>query len=240
MLSAAVIPSSPSSLGPSLGPMTNAVIPPPPGPTGPSSTVTDSFAQSTETKQKQIKFHVKQHTRPTQLSVEYDETNYILRNFSFVIPNKLAGCHRPGMSPSNLLNDLKVLHAQGISQIVSLSECDLDSTLVTQQGFKHVSFEVADYCPPSIEQMEAMVTFVDSSTHGATVIHCNAGMGRTGTMLAAYLIAHQMYTAEKAIKKLRKLRKGSIQTFKQEDGLRAYEQWLLDKRQAKETEEHKS
>lgn len=35
--------------------------------------------------------------------------------------------------------------------------------------------------------------------------------------------------AEEAIKKLRKMRKGSIQTFKQEDGLKEFEKYLKEK-----------
>ena len=152
---------------------------------------------------------------------EFDETNYILRNFSFVIENKLAGCHKPGMSPSNLKNDLKILKEKGITGIISLSEAKLEEKIVIENNLKVIHFPVKDYYPPTIEQMEEMVEFVDGN-EGAVVIHCNAGQGRTGTMLAAYLISKGENAIE-AITKLRKIRKGSIQTYKQEDALKEFE-----------------
>jgi atypical dual specificity phosphatase len=162
---------------------------------------------------------------------EFDEHNYILRNFSFVIENKLAGCHKPGMSPSNLKNDLKILKQKGITQILSMSDMKLDEKVLKEENMKNVYFSVKDYYPPSQEQMLEMVSLVNEN-EGATVIHCNAGQGRTGTMLAAYLICKlisfltrpaQGTPAEEAIAKLRNLRKGSIQTFKQEDSLKLFE-----------------
>ena len=92
---------------------------------------------------------------------------------------------------------------------------------------RHLSLPVNDYRSPSQLQFDEMVAFVDSTfaQGGATVVHCNAGMGRTGTMLAGYMIAKGM-DAGQAIPLLRKARKGSIQTFKQEDGLKELEQRL--------------
>jgi len=48
------------------------------------------------------------------------------------------------------------------------------------------------------------------------MVHCAAGIGRTGTILACYLIKYQKYSAIDAIKKVRKERPGSIQSERQE------------------------
>lgn len=52
------------------------------------------------------------------------------------------------------------------------------------------------------------------------------GCGRTGTMLACYLVAKEGYTAEVAIDETRKRRRNSIETRRQEQSVRDYERNL--------------
>jgi atypical dual specificity phosphatase len=49
------------------------------------------------------------------------------------------------------------------------------------------------------------------------MVHCLAGLGRTGTLLACYLVKHQKMLADDAIQKIREERPGSIQSFPQEE-----------------------
>ena len=52
------------------------------------------------------------------------------------------------------------------------------------------------------------------------------GCGRTGTMLACYLVANEGYNADDAIVETRKRRKNSIETRRQEQSVRDYEKSL--------------
>eukprot|EP00009_Paramoeba_aestuarina_P006855 CAMPEP_0201517252 /NCGR_PEP_ID=MMETSP0161_2-20130828/8407_1 /ASSEMBLY_ACC=CAM_ASM_000251 /TAXON_ID=180227 /ORGANISM="Neoparamoeba aestuarina, Strain SoJaBio B1-5/56/2" /LENGTH=183 /DNA_ID=CAMNT_0047914697 /DNA_START=314 /DNA_END=865 /DNA_ORIENTATION=- len=151
------------------------------------------------------------------------EGTCLCQTFSWVINSKMAGSSCPGNSPASLEYDLKILKQMGITCIVSLNEASIDTKLVESFEIRHVDLPVDDYRPPSIEQMVEFGEIVDKEER--TLVHCNAGMGRTGTMLASYLIREGM-PAQDAIKKLRKERKGSIQTFKQEDGLKAYQAYV--------------
>jgi len=49
------------------------------------------------------------------------------------------------------------------------------------------------------------------------MVHCLAGLGRTGTLLACYLVKYQKTSADDAIQKVREERPGSIQSYPQEE-----------------------
>ena len=57
------------------------------------------------------------------------------------------------------------------------------------------------------------------------VVTCYAGIGRTGTVLACYLV-HQGEPPKDAVSKIRDLRPGSIQTPQQEEAVYQYTTWL--------------
>lgn len=50
----------------------------------------------------------------------------------------------------------------------------------------------------------------------AVAVHCALGFGRTGTMLACYLVKERGLAAGDAIAEVRRLRPGSIETYEQE------------------------
>ena len=53
-------------------------------------------------------------------------------------------------------------------------------------------------------------------------IHCGAGLGRTGTLLACYFVSKGM-TAKNAVARVRRLRPGSIETAEQERAVEEFE-----------------
>src|SRR5256712_601449 len=100
--------------------------------------------------------------------------------------------------------DLARLRKMGYSVVVSL-ECDRLNTFEIQDaGFEHKKICVEDFSAPTLDQVDDFVAFVDSKiAEGKKVlVHCFAGRGRTGTMLAAYLI-HQGMSAEAAVREIR-------------------------------------
>ena len=58
------------------------------------------------------------------------------------------------------------------------------------------------------------------------MVHCLAGMGRTGTLLACYLIKHQKMAADEALQKVREERPVSIQSYPQEEIIFQFEKSL--------------
>ena len=136
-------------------------------------------------------------------------------NFSFVIEGKLAGMARPGRSRA-LEEDLEFLKIQGIRAIVSATERPLDEGLVRSLGLRYLHLPVPDYRAPTIQQIEQFVAFMEAvNSDGAVVVHCYAGQGRTGSLLACALVHHGM-SPEEAIRTVRAKRPPSIDTFVQE------------------------
>ena len=77
----------------------------------------------------------------------------------------------------------------------------------------HLSIE--DYGAPSLEELDHAVNYISRQLDNGrpVMVHCSGGKGRTGTILAAYLIKKRIVmNAYQAINKLRKIRGESIQS----------------------------
>lgn len=149
------------------------------------------------------------------------------RNFSWVIQDEIAGMARP----LSIVADLEFLKDNGIEAIVSLTELPLPKTLIEEFGFEYKHIPIADLTSPTQEQIEEFVFFINNliSSKKKIVVHCDAGIGRTGTMLACYLV-NKGFSAKKAIMEVRRRRPGSIETMEQEDTIVKYEERLSRKR----------
>lgn len=159
---------------------------------------------------------------PTQQGKE-EPVVHEIHNFSWLVPDQLAGMAKPG-AYQPLENDLAALHDLGVRQIVTLTEDALPATELTSQGLDALHIPVEDYTAPTQKQMVRFVHQVRSSMEAGRPVatHCYAGQGRTGTMLAAYLVSEGR-TGQRAIDEIRELRPGSIETDEQERAVIAFE-----------------
>jgi atypical dual specificity phosphatase len=116
------------------------------------------------------------------------------------------------------------LRAQGVDILVTLTEDCLPRSWIDSAGLMSVHVPVPDMDIPSVEQIENVISVIDKAKASGmgVAIHCLAGKGRTGTILAAYFV-HQGLSAKEAIRKVRDLRPGSIEVTEQEDAIRAFE-----------------
>jgi len=74
--------------------------------------------------------------------------------------------------------------------------------------------------PPTQEQLDRCVSALNKSLAGKmpVAVHCGAGLGRTGVVLAAYLVTTGM-SASQAISRVRKLRPNSVETEQQAEAV---------------------
>ncbi len=139
-------------------------------------------------------------------------------NFSWIVEGRVAGMARPRPG------DLDWLRDQGVTAILSLTESSPDLA-----GFDVHHIPVVDMTSPTLDQLRDAVGFIRRVVHGggAVVTHCTAGMGRTGTILAAYLVGEGL-PVEEALRRVRELRPGSVETLEQEEILSTYAASLQD------------
>ncbi len=144
-------------------------------------------------------------------------------NFSWVEEGKLAGSGLPVNE-----EEFKWLIQKGIRSIISVREVPLPSKWLDGSNIDYLHLMVEDYGAPSMEVMDEAVDYIDKkiSSGKPVLVHCAAGKGRTGAVLAAYLIKKENLTAEKAIEKIRLMRPGSVQSLTQETALSMYEKYV--------------
>jgi hypothetical protein len=144
----------------------------------------------------------------------------------WIIPDVLAGMAMPYIHPERRLNgggvlrayddELPQMHESGIRAVVCLLNIPSDQTLYEWAGFAYSCLPVPDGWPPTPAQAWDFIAFVDQqrSQGHPVAVHCEAGIGRTGTMLATYLIA-KGDSAAAAIERVRAVEKVAVETSRQ-------------------------
>ncbi len=120
------------------------------------------------------------------------------------------------------------LRTQGVGALVRLVESD--ETLVTTKDVNDAGLEdynepVRDFTAPTQEQIDKIIRYIDAHLErGVPVgVSCNAGIGRTGVILACDLV-HKGFTAKDAIEVIRKKRDRVPEVPEQAEAIKDY--WL--------------
>lgn len=126
--------------------------------------------------------------------------------FSWVEEGRIAASGRPYSR-----KQVDWLRAHGVTSILTLTEEPLPSSWTEGLDTRHISLR--DHAALSAGQMRMGADYIASSLAAGKVVlvHCLAGKGRTGSVLAAYMMVYEGKSAREAVDRLRSMRGGSVE-----------------------------
>lgn len=165
--------------------------------------------------------------------------NTNLSNFGYAIEGKLYGMGFPKGDLEQ--NDVDFLKQNGIQGVLSLTgeKIEMNKKLLQKNKFQYLHLPIKDFGVPSIKEIESAIKFIEDVNNqgNSVVVNCWAGCGRTGTVIACYMIykehKNKIITEnnekiyQKKILELRKIRPRSVETKNQVSFIKRYEEHLL-------------
>jgi len=140
------------------------------------------------------------------------------RGFLWLMPGQLAGTPWPGIV-HGARYDLDALRTVGVTRLISLTEDPFSAVLAADFGIVCRGSPMPDMQPPSIEQALEICRSIDADLASGEVVavHCRAGLGRTGTVLAAYRLwrGRGALSALQALEVVRRIEPGWVQSLSQ-------------------------
>lgn len=139
----------------------------------------------------------------------------------------LALSRSPGSRALTLSQDLDTIEEAGIQHIICLQETfelemlgesiEQRREAVEARGLVFTHEPIEDFTAPTTDQVHRLTTLIELSLDQdhRVLVHCQAGLGRAGT-IAACLLVKQGMSGEDAIATTRYFRMGAIQSEPQE------------------------
>jgi atypical dual specificity phosphatase len=139
-------------------------------------------------------------------------------------PDGFSWIERPivaAMAQPASLEEYQWLREQGVQYIVCLTESPPRRNWINDAGLFSMHVPIEDMTAPNQEQIDQCITGIEKAIANklGVSIHCGAGLGRTGTIVACWLVQKHGLSARDAMARVRRLRPGSIETVEQEDAI---------------------
>lgn len=157
------------------------------------------------------------------------------RGFLWLKKGMLAGTPRPGII-ADIDQDLLSLQRVGVTVLVSLTRTPMDTALLQEYGIRNIASPIPDMRAPSAEQALDICRDIEDNMRAGEVVavHCRAGLGRTGTVLACYLI-WEGSNALDALESVRRVEPKWIQSEEQVAFLETFDRFLSNDSELRRT-----
>lgn len=154
--------------------------------------------------------------------VESGDLNWIVPNkfIAFCGPHMLSGTDNKGYTHHAPDKYFEYFQQNNVTDIVRLNYKFYEASSFVDAGFKHHDLIFRDGSTPSDTILNQFLDICER-TDGAIAVHCKAGLGRTGSLIGAYIMKHYRFTAMETIAWIRLCRPGSVIGHQQ--------QWMEEK-----------
>ena len=151
------------------------------------------------------------------------------RGFLWLKRGVLAGTPLPGVI-HDIEYDMQMLKKVGVTTLVTLMTKPVDKDALDKFSVRSIWHAIKDMGAPENEQAVTICKEIDQAIKNKEVVavHCRAGMGRTGTILAAYLI-WEGSSALKALDTVRNIEPRWVQSEEQVNFLESFDKYLKTK-----------
>ncbi|XP_043934053.1 protein tyrosine phosphatase domain-containing protein 1 isoform X2 [Protopterus annectens] len=173
-----------------------------------------------------------------------DQEQAIKGLYSSWITENILAMSRPSTEVIEKYNIIKEFQSHGIRTIINLQRpgehASCGSPLEQESGFTYLpevfmevgiyfyNFGWKDYGVASLTTILDMVKVMAFALQeGKIAIHCHAGLGRTGVLIACYFVFATRMSADQAIMFVRSKRPGAVQTRGQLLCIREFAQFLV-------------
>ena len=125
------------------------------------------------------------------------------------LPNGREYHDRDGFRDFSPVYYVDIFRELNVTAVVRLNEPNYDEAAFVSAGIDHHDLEFEDCSSPPNSVVAAFMRIADSA-RGLVAVHCRAGLGRTGTLIALDMMRRSGFTARAAMGWLRIMRPGSV------------------------------